>query len=140
MPEPSAYNDSRLQDRLVGRDLVQDLLPEKGLVALAPALEVAEGAIESHPSVNDKGAALGEGHQVDLVIAAFSSPGQGPAGRTTFVAHPTTSAELLAIERSELLLDQAIERNQQHHEPLAVVLNAPLEVEIRLGDRHSGSR
>src|ERR1700682_4070194 len=92
---PSLRRD--LEDGLVGRELVQDLLPKVGLITLADALEVAKRAVETHPGVDHPGASLGEGHQVDFVVPAFAAPGERPARRPSLVADPTSAAELLFV-------------------------------------------
>src|ERR1700737_3589784 len=134
---PSLRRD--LEDRLVGRDLVQDLPPKARLVALTDALEVAEWTVETHPTVNHPGASLGEGHQVDFVVAAFAPPGQRPARWPSLVADPATALELLFIDGAELRLNQGIEGDEELEQDLAVVVDPTLELEIRLADRHLGS-
>src|ERR1700674_159464 len=134
---PSLRRD--LEDGLVGRELVQDLLPKARLVALANALEVAERAIEAHSAVNHPGASLGEGHQVDFVVAAFAAPGARPARRPSLVADPTSAVELLFIDGGELRLNQGIEGDEELEQDLAVVIDPTLELEIRLADRHLDS-
>src|SRR4030088_1064129 len=99
-----------LEDGFVGRHLVQDLLPEHRLVALADALEVAERTVEAHAAVDHPGAALGEGHQIDFIVAAFSAPGERPAWRPSFVAYPATAAKPLLIDSSQQRLDHGLER------------------------------
>src|SRR5205807_8635432 len=137
--KPGRYR--RLEDRLVDGDLVDDLLPERGLVALAHTLEVAERTVEAHAAVNHPGASLGERHQVDFkdAVALVAFPGERPAGRPRFVAHPAAAAELLPVDRGELSLDLRVERDEEFEELLAVVVDATLELEICLGDRHAGS-
>src|ERR1700681_2288020 len=134
---PSPRRD--LEDGLVGRDLVQDLRPKVGLVSLTDAFEVAERTVETHPAVNHPGAALGEGHQVDFVVATFAPPRERPAGWARLIAQPAAAAQLLPIDGGELSLDQRVERDQELEELLAVVVDPTLELEICLGDRHLGS-
>src|SRR3989442_3841404 len=76
-----------LEDRLVDGDLVEDLLPERGLVALADALEVAERTVETHAAMNHPRASLGERHEVDLedAVVARRLPGECPPRWTRLV-------------------------------------------------------
>ena len=82
------------------------------------------------------GAALGEGHQVDLVRASLTLPRQRPSGRARFVADATRPAKLFPIDGLELLADQAVERHEQLKDSSAVVFDPALEVEIGFGHRH----
>ena len=82
------------------------------------------------------GASLGKGHQVDLVAPAFGFPGQRPARRPRLVADASYAAELLAVDGLQLVRNQPIEGDEQLEKPLAIVVNAPLELEIRLGNGH----
>src|SRR5438094_9172596 len=125
-----------LENALVGGDLVQDLLAKGGLIPLANALEVAKRSVQAHPTMDYPGASLGKSHQVDLVAPAFGFPGQRPARRPRLVADASYAAELLAVDGLQLVRNQPIEGDEQLEKPLAIVVNAPLELEIRLGNGH----
>src|SRR5439155_3276981 len=130
----------RLEDGLVDRDLVEDLLPKGGLVALADALQVAEGTVETHAAVNHPCASVGERHQVDLkdAVAFVAFPGERPSRWTRLVAHPAAPAQLLLVDLCQLALDQSIEGDEELEDDLAVVVDPALEVEIRFSDWHLG--
>ena len=89
--------------------------------------------------MNYPGAALREGHQVDFILAmALALPGERPAWRATLVSQPPAAAQLLAVQAGELCLNHGVERGEQLEQPFAVVVDAPLEVEIRLRNWHFG--
>jgi len=90
----------------------------------------------THPAVDHPRATLGEGHQVDFVVAAFAAPGNRPARRARLVAHLAAATELLLVDAGELVLNERIEGNEELEQLLAVVVDPPLELKIRLGDRH----
>src|SRR2546426_2810631 len=125
-----------LENGLVGGNLVQDLLAKRGLIPLANALQVAERSVQAHPTMDHPGASMGKGHQVDLVALALGIPGQRPARRARLVADASLTAELLAVDSLQLVATQPIESDGQLVQALAVVVDATLEEEIGLGDRH----
>src|SRR6202023_1656971 len=102
--------DRGLEDRLVRRDLVQDLLSKKSLVALTNALQVAEWSVETHPAMNHPGTALGERHQVDFVNpVAVALPGERPARRAGFVGCLAAAIKFSMLDVGELTEDQGIQ-------------------------------
>src|SRR5437899_1142321 len=81
-----------LEDALVGRDLIQDLLAKRRLIPFANALQVAERSVQTHATVDHPGASLSKCHQVDLVVPALGFPGQRPARRARVVTDRSLAA------------------------------------------------